>query len=338
VNPTLQTDAMKQLNLRFPIIMAPMFLVSNEQMMQSAIRNGIMGCFPTLNYRKEHELEHIINNLHLEILSRNGAPGNFGVNLIVQKSNPLYKKHLDVCIARKVPFYITSLGNPEEVINRAHEYGAKVYCDVTNLAHAEKCAKLNCDGYIAVGAGAGGHAGPHPNYILIPALKKAFPHIPVMAAGGIATGEAILSMLACGASGVSIGTRFIASEEAGVPQDYKKAVVEYGMEDIIMTERLSGTPCAVINTPSAKKLGTRQNFFERYLSRNPRTKKYFKMLVNVRGLQKLEQAVKPGNYSNLWCAGQSVEMVHDIKSCDAIINDLEKELAVSWELLKGKVI
>jgi nitronate monooxygenase len=132
-------------------------------------------------------------------------------------------------------------------------------------------------------------------------------------------------MLSCGASGVSVGTRFIASEEAGVPADYKNAVTDYGMEDIVMTERLSGTPCAVINTPSAQKLGLRQNWFEKMLSRNPRTKKYFKMLVNVRGLQKLENAVKPGNYSNLWCAGQSVEMIDVILSCDVIIKNLETE-------------
>jgi nitronate monooxygenase len=332
----IQNDLTRLLNLRFPIIMAPMFLVSNQQMIKAALRNGIMGVFPTLNFRKEGELNDIINNLHLELLSGNGK-GGFGVNLIVQKSNPLYKKHLDICIERKVPFFITSLGNPEEVINNAHEYGGKVFCDVTNLQHAEKCASLKCDGFIAVGAGAGGHAGPHPNYILIPALKKTFPDIPVVAAGGVATGEAILSMMACGASGVSVGTRFIASTEAGVPDDYKNAVTHYGMEDIVMTERLSGTPCAVINTPAAQRLGMHQNWFEKMMSRNPRTKKYFKMLVNIRGLKMLENAVKPGNYNNLWCAGQSVEMIDEILSCDAIIRNLESETYASMKKLSGSI-
>ncbi len=333
----IQNDVTDLLHIDFPVIMAPMFLVSNEAMMRTAIRNGIMGVFPTLNYRKEGTLDDIINNLHLEILSNDGKPGSFGVNLIVQKSNPLYKKHLDICVARKTPFYITSLGNPEEVILRAHEYGAKVFCDVTNIVHAEKCASLNCDGFIAVGSGAGGHAGPHPNYILVPALKKAFPHIPVVAAGGIATGDALLSMLACGASGVSIGTRFIASEEAGVPMDYKEAVAHYGMEDIIMTERLSGTPCSVINTPAAQKLGTKQNWLEKLMSRNPKTKKYFKMLVNVRGLKKLEDALKPGNYNNLWCAGQSVEMIDDILSCEKIISNLKEETSISYKKLNTQI-
>lgn len=314
-----------------------MFLVSNEEMMIAGIQSGIMSTFPTLNYRKEGALEDIIDNLHLSMLSQQGKPGNFGVNIIVQQTNPLYKKHLEICISRKVPFFITSLGNPSEVIEKAHAYGAKVFCDVTNLVHAKKAASLGCDGFIAVGLGAGGHAGPHPNYILIPSLKKHFPNIPVVAAGGVATGEAMLSMLACGAQGVSIGTRFIATIEAKVSEEYKQSVVDSGMEDIVMTERLSGTPCSVINTPYAQKIGLHQNWLERWMNRNSFTKKYFKMLVQVRGLQKLERAVKPGNYQTLWCAGQSVEMIDDIASCKEIVDRMEQELLKAYEKLSNVI-
>ena len=330
----LQNELMRLLNIRFPVIMAPMFLVSNQEMMEAGIRSGIMSVFPTLNYRKEGSLEDIIDNLHLALLQQEGKPGNFGVNLIVQQTNPLYKKHLEICIKRKVPFYITSLGKPKEVIEKAHSYGAKVFCDVTNMKHAEKCASEGCDGFLAVGQGAGGHAGPHPNYILIPALRKMFPDKPVIAAGGIATGEAMLSMLACGASAASIGTRFIASVEANVSEEYKKAIVDSGMDDIVMTERISGTPCAVINTPYAQKIGLHQNWFERWMNKNPTTKKYFKMLVQIRGMQRLQQAVKPGNYKTLWCAGESVEMIHDILPCEQIIKMLEMELIASFEKMK----
>jgi len=284
-----------------------------------------MGVFPSLNYREKGELESIINNLH-SFRNNQSSPGNFGVNLIVQKTNPLYQKHLEVCIKLKVPFYITSLGSPAEVINQAHRYGAKVFCDVTNLTHAEKCASLGCDGFIAVGQGAGGHAGPNPLVVLVPALKEKFPQIPVIAAGGIANGAAVISMMAAGASGVSIGTRFIASHEATVSEAYKKSVIESGMDDIVLTERLSGTPCTIINTPYAKKIGYHQNFFEKFLSNNKTTRKYFKMLVQVKGMQKLNEAVKPGNYNNLWCAGKSVEMIHDIRSCEEIISQIEKEM------------
>jgi nitronate monooxygenase len=321
----VSTTLTEMFNLELPVIMAPMFLVSNEPMMQSALDAGIAGCFPSLNYRKKGELETVLKNLN-NYRERHQSRGSVGVNLIVQKTNPLYREHLEICVENKVAFYITSLGNPSEVIEKAHAYGAKVFCDVTNMEHARKVASLGCDGFIAVTQGAGGHAGPFAPAVLVAALQEEFPVIPVILAGGIATGTGILSALALGASGVSIGTRFIASSEAGVSQEYKQAVVDSGMEDIVMTERLSGTPCAVINTPYAKKLGIHQNFFERWMSNNPRTKKYFKMLVQIRGMKKLEEAVKPGNYNNLWSAGQTVELIHDILPCKEIIARMKMEL------------
>jgi len=324
------------LNIRLPVIMAPMFLVSNESMMKSAIDGGIMGVFPTLNYREKGELEALIQNLNQYKQEKPGG-GSFGVNLIVQKSNPLYEAHLAICVKQKVPFYITSLGSPAIVIQQAHAYGAKVFCDVTNLIHAEKCAGLGCDGFIAVGQGAGGHAGPHPLSVLVPALHERFPNIPVIAAGGIANGAGIVSMLLLGAAGVSIGTRFIASLEASVSDAYKNAVVDSGMDDIVMTERLSGTPCTIIDTPYARKIGYKQNWMERQFSKNTTTRKYFKMLIQVRGMKKLEAAVKPGNYNNLWCAGKSVELIHDIIPCSDIITDLEQGMFSAWKKLKENI-
>ncbi|MBK7886041.1 MAG: nitronate monooxygenase [Bacteroidetes bacterium] len=322
---SFNTSFTDMFQLRIPVIMAPMFLVSNEAMMKSAMQCGIMGTFPTLNYRKENELSALLKTLNL-FKKEHNAPGNYGVNLIVQQTNPLYKDHLEICVKEKVPFYITSLGNPKEVIQRAHEYGGKVFCDVTNAEHAEKCASLQCDGFIAVSQGAGGHAGPYPQSVLLPFLRENYPHIPVVAAGGIATGAGILSVLALGAAGASIGTRFIASNEAAVSEAYKNAIVDSGMDDIMMTERISGTPCAIISTPYAKKIGPKQNWFERWMSNNPTTKKYFKMLVQYKGMGKFEKAVKPGNYDNLWAAGQSVELIHDIIPCENIIQRLEAEL------------
>lgn len=320
----LNNKVTKELNIAFPIIMAPMFLVSNEAMMKSGMNAGIMATFPSLNYRKNGELDALLKTLNT-YKSATNPTGNYGVNLIVQQTNPLYKEHLKVCIENKVPFYITSLGSPKEVIEKAHAYGAKVYCDVTNLVHAEKCAALGCDGFIAVGQGAGGHAGPNPLHILIPALVKKFPTIPAVAAGGIASGNAILSILASGAQGFSIGTRFIASTEAQVSQEYKDAILNSGMDNIVMSNRISGTPCSIIDTPYAKKIGYQQSWFEKMLNENKTVKKYFKMLVQIRGMKKLEESVKPGNYKTLWCAGKSVEMIHDIQPCEAIVATLKNE-------------
>ena len=329
----ISTSLNKLLDIRFPMIMAPMFLVSNEDMMKAAIKSGIAGAFPSLNYRKEGELDRVLDNL--AEFRKNNPGGTYGVNLIVQKTNPMYEKHLEICVEKKVPFYITSLGNPKEVIARAHAYGAKVFCDVTNIEHAGKAHSLGCDGFIAVGQGAGGHAGPFPLQVLVPTLQKHFPGTAVIAAGGIANGQGILSALALGAAGVSVGTRFIASNEAQVSDAYKEAVVNSKMEDIVMTTKISGTPCTIINTPYAKKIGYTQNWLERMLSNNPRTKKWFKMLVQLRGLKKLERSIKPATYDTLWCAGQSVELIEQIMPCGEIVTKLEMETQEAWKKLNS---
>lgn len=313
----------KALKINFPLIMAPMFLVSNISMLKAGMKGGIMATFPSLNYRKKGELDSILKELnlhHTQFLN-----GNYGVNLIVQKTNPFYKEHLQICVENKVPFYITSLGNPKEVIEKAHSYGAKVFCDVTNMAHAQKCYDSNCDGFIAVGQGAGGHAGPNPLQVLIPALKNCFPDKIIVGAGGIASGGGLLSVMVLGAEGASVGTRFIASKECNVNNEYKDAIIKSGMDDIVMTTKLSGSPCTIIDTPEVKKMGYTQSWFEKFMSHNPRTKKWFKMLVQLRGMKKLEQSVLPNNYQKLWCAGKSVELIEEILSCEEIIEQIKFE-------------
>ncbi len=334
----VQNDLTRLLNIRFPLVMAPMFLVSNEAMLKEAMSAGILGCFPSLNYRKEKDLDMVLKNLNAHLLSQQGRPGNYGVNLIVQKTNVLFEKHLAVCVENKVPVYISSLGNPIVLVEAAHKYGAKVFCDVTNLTHAKKSADHGCDGFVAVGQGAGGHAGPYPLMLLIKALRKNFPGKHILAAGGIAEGSAILSVLAAGASAAYSGTRFIASTEADIPGDYKQAVLNSGMDDIVMTDRISGTPCTVINTPFAKKIGMHQSWLERLLSKNPRTKKYFKLLVQIRGMKWLEKAVKPGSYNSLWCAGQSVEMIENIQPVREIVEEMIAEFEEAYRELKTTII
>ncbi len=325
----MRTELTSLVNIEFPIIMAPMFLVSNKAMVQAAMKEGIMGVFPTLNYRDEKNLIDTLKSLKEE--KEKGRKGSYGVNLIVQKSNPYYKRHLEICVKNEVPFYITSLGNPKEVIEKAHAYGARVFCDVTNLEHAQKVYDQGCDGFIAVGQGAGGHAGPNPLHILIPTLKNRFPNTPVIGAGGIASGAGLASILALGAAGASVGTRFIAAVEAGVNDAYKNAIVDSSMSDIVMTTKISGTPCTIINTPYAKKIGYKQNFIERFLSKNKTTKKYFKMWVQYIGMKKLEKSVLPADYKTLWCAGQSVELIQDIVPVEEIVSRFKSETKVALD-------
>ena len=332
----MQTPLTTLLHTDFPVIMAPMFLVSNEAMVKAGMHSGIAATFPSLNYRREGELEQLLDVLNAEKRQLSGK-GTYGVNLIVQKTNPLYEKHLKICVEKKVPFYITSLGSPKQVIEQAKTYGARVFCDVTNLEHAQKCNDLGCDGFIAVGQGAGGHAGPNTLQVLVTALNRHFPGKVVIAAGGIATGEGLLSVLTLGAAGASIGTRFIASTEATVSNAYKQAIVDSGMSDIVMTDRISGTPSTIINTAFAKKIGYRQNWLERLLSNNARTKKYFKMWIQLSGMKKLEKSIHPGTYNTLWIAGQSVELIDGVLSCSEIIARLKDETAAAYERL-GKIM
>ncbi len=323
----------EMLQIEFPIVMAPMFLVSNLEMLKAGMRAGVMSVFPSLNFRDDASLSNLLDELNTYHQQNN--KGNYGVNLIVQKTNPYYKKHLKICAEKKVPFYITSLGNPKEVVEVAHSYGAKVFCDVTNITHAQKCADANCDGFIAVGQGAGGHAGPNPLQVLIPALKSHFPNTPVVAAGGIVSGAGLLSIMVLGAEGASIGTRFIVSKESAVNDEYKQAIIKASMDDIVMTTKLSGTPCTIIDTPEAQKMGYTQNWFERFMSHNPQTKRWFKTLIQIQGMKKLEQSVLPNNYLKLWCAGKSSELIKAEFSCEEIIMQIKQEYQLKLDELKS---
>lgn len=308
------------LGIDLPVIMAPMFLVTNTKMMIEASNNGIAPCIPALNFRTIEELETGIK----EIQSQTSKP--IGVNLIVNKSNVSYKKQLHKCLDLGVDFFITSLGSPEEVIRESKKKGIRVFCDVIEENYAKKVQDLGADGVIAVNNGAGGHLGNIPASVLIPMLKKVCT-IPVISAGGVGNGAGILAMLALGADGVSMGSPFIATEEAGVTSEYKKACVDYGAEDIVTTTRLSGTRCTVINTPYVQKSGTEQNIVESVLNKNKQLKKYAKMVTYYKGMKMLEKAAFSASYKTMWCAGSSIEFTEKVEPLANIVNRLKTEFS-----------
>lgn len=298
-----------------PVIMAPMFLVSNTAMMKAALDAGITAAFPALNYRTDEELRSAID----EIRSHTDKP--FGVNLIVNKSNLKYKKQLATVLEKKVDFIITSLGSPEECIQKAKPLGIKVFCDVIDLKYARKVADLGADGVIAVNAEAGGHAGHTPPDELIPVLKKEL-DILVISAGGIASGEDIQRHLDLGADAVSVGTIFIASEEAGVSNEYKQALVDYKAEDIVRTTKMSGSALTVINTPYVQSIGTEATWLERLMHKNKRLKKWIKLLIALRGTRAIQKAAMKATYKTVWVAGPSIEHVHGIRPVAEIAREL----------------
>jgi nitronate monooxygenase len=295
--------------------MAPMFLVTNTKMMVEALNSGITAAFPALNYRTDEALRMAI----AEIRSQTSKP--FGVNLIVNKSNIKYKQQLKTCVELKVGFIITSLGNPKETISLCKPIGIKVFCDVVDLMYAKKVEDLGADAVIAVSSIAGGHSGNLPPEELIPMLKKHI-KIPVISAGGIATSSGLKQALELGADGVSVGTVFIASHEAGVSDEYKQALVDYSGKDIIMTKLISGTPLSVINTSYMKSLGNNPGFLNKLMHKNKILKKYIKMFIAVKGMKAIENAAHKATYKTVWVAGSCINDIHNIRSVREIVKSL----------------
>ena len=305
------------LQITHPVIMAPMFLVSNTKMVIEGMKNGIAACIPALNYRTLDDLRTSI----IELKQAKVSGGSFGYNLIVNKSNVKYKEQLRVLCEEGVDFIITSLGSPEETIEAAHKVGIKVFCDVTDLAFAKKVESLGADAIIAVNNQAGGHRGNLDPETLIKLLNEQT-SLPVISAGGVGSKADLDKMLRYGAVGVSVGSPFIASNEAGVSQEYKQACVDYGAKDIIMTERISGTPCTVINTPYVQKVGTKQTWLETLLNKNKSLKKWVKMIRFNIGMKATEKAATQVTYKTVWVAGPSIEDTTAILPVQAIVQKL----------------
>ncbi|MCB0385401.1 MAG: nitronate monooxygenase, partial [Bdellovibrionales bacterium] len=292
--------------------------VSNVAMVVAISEAGGLGTFPSLNYRPIEEYKKALK----EMKAKTSKP--IGVNIIVNKSNTRQSEDLKWALELGVEAFITSLGNPKLVIEEAHRNGAKVFCDVTNLEHALKIQDLGADGVIAVGTGAGGHAGPISPIVLIPWLKEKL-SIPIIAAGGIGTGSTMAAALALGASAVSVGTRFIASQEAQVDAAYKQAVLDAGPEDIVLTSRVSGTPASVIRTEYIEKTGLDLPWVVKALKQNKVSKKYVVPLIHLIGMKAMEKAAQGPTWKTVWSAGQTVGLIHEILSCEEIVLKFVKE-------------
>jgi len=307
----------KLLNIEYPIIMAPMFLVSNSKMVIEACNSGIAGAIPALNFRTDADFRVAIKEM------KANCNGPIGINLIVNKSNPKVHQQLKTSVELGVDFILTSLGSPKAVIEACKPKGIKVLCDVTDLKFAKKVEELGADAVVAVNNRAGGHKGNMGPEELIP-LLVANCAIPVVSAGGVGNKAEMKAMLALGASGVSVGSIFIASEESQVSKEYKEACVNYGAKDIVMSTKISGTPCTVINTPYVAKIGTKQSWLERILSKNKKLKKWVKMFTFVKGMKSVEKAAFGATYKTVWVAGTAIENTKKILPLKTIIDSLVK--------------
>jgi len=313
---SIKTEFTQQFNVRYPIICAPMFLVSSVKMVVSACEAGGVGTFTALNYRPIERYRQTIK----EIKSLTAKP--FGINIIVQKSNKYQYKQIEHALEEKVPLIITSLGNPKEVIRLSHEVGTRVYCDVVGFEHAKKVADLGADGLIAVGFGAGGHAGDISPLTLIPNLVRMI-KLPIIAAGSIVDGAGMAAAFALGASAVYMGTRFIASKEAEVAEEYKNAITRAKSEDIVNTDRVDGFPGNFIRTKELEAVGLEKGLIEEILTKNKKIKRFISLSRAARSLfGDMDSKV---SYKTVYSAGHGVGLIDEVLSIQEIMEKTVRE-------------
>jgi nitronate monooxygenase len=225
-------------NLTLPVICAPMFIVSNPDLVIAQCKSGVIGSFPALNARPKELLDDWLIRIKAA-LAADPQAAPFAVNQIIHPSNERLEHDMALCVKHEVPLIITSLSAPTAVVPHVHAYGGKVFHDVISVRHAEKALEAGVDGLILVCAGAGGHAGTLSPFALVGEIRK-FYDGPIALSGSIANGSAVLAAQAMGADFAYIGTRFIATTEANAVPDYKQAIVDSSAGDVVYTPYFTG--------------------------------------------------------------------------------------------------
>ncbi|MEM9597653.1 MAG: nitronate monooxygenase [Acidobacteriota bacterium] len=314
----LDTDFTRAAGVDIPLICGAMYPCSNPELVAAASEAGGMGIVQPLSLVYVHGYEYRAG-LH-RIKELTDKP--FGLNVIVEKSSKVYldrmKRYVDEAIEEGVRFFVTSLGNPSWVVEKAHAVGGLVYHDVTSRKWGKKGIDAGCDGLIAVNNRAGGHAGDAGAERLLEEMGDL--GVPVLCAGGVGDEGAFVRALGMGYAGVQMGTRFIATVECNSHDDYKRAVVEATEDDIVLTERLTGVPVAVIKTPHLERIGTKAGPIARRMLRGRRTKHWMRMLYSLQSLWKLKKSVRRSYSSKDFLqAGKSVAGVHAVEPAGDII-------------------
>ena len=286
---SFSTPLSKRLGLRYPLVAAPMFIISNKEMLVACAEAGILGAMPSLNARTLEAFEADLK----WVRERTDKP--FAINVTIGLTAPeRLIADVDLCLQYEVPVMITSYGNPTEIVKRVKPKGVTVFHDVINLPHALKAQKAGVDAIIGVSQGAGGHAGTVNPYVLLPWLKSEL-DVPVIAAGCIGGGAQVAAALSLGAELAYMGTRFIASSECGASDDYKSLVVTSNHEDVVYTDQVSGIHA---------------NFLKQTIPDKT---------VPERG----PAAAK--RWKDIWSAGQGVSLIDEVKSIEQIVQDIVRE-------------
>jgi len=305
-------------HLDFPVIAAPMFILSSKEMVLEQCKAGIVGSFPALNARGEGEFERWLKFLTEELDNYNQANPDkpaapFAVNQIVFKSNARLQEDMELCVKYQVPIIITSLGANEDVNSAAHSYGGIVMHDVINQRFARKAIEKGADGLIAVAAGAGGHAGALSPFALIQETREWFDG-PLALSGCIANGSSVLAAQAMGADFAYIGSAFIATKEANAAQTYKQMVVDCSANDIVYSDYFTGVSGNYLK-PSIEAAGMDPNNLPK---------------GDIAAMQKLtDQESDAKAWKDIWGCGQGIGAIDDIKSVAERVQQLRQEYEVA---------
>lgn len=318
----LDTPLTRQLGIEVPLICGAMYPCSNPELVAAVSAAGGIGVVQPLSmtYVYGHELRA---GLRL-IRQITGKP--IGMNVLIERSSTMYlermRRWVDVALEEGVRFFVTSLGNPRWVVERVAPLGGVVYHDVTERQWAEKGLAGGVHGLIAVNDRAGGHAGPRSAAQLVDELADL--GVPLVCAGGIGDEHDFVAALRLGYAGAQLGTRFIATTECRAHVDYKHAIVAATERDIVLTERVTGVPLAVIRTPYVDRIGTKAGPIARWMLRGRKTKHWMRTIYALRSVWQLKRSSLAGGADektskDYWQAGKSVAGIHAIEPAGDIV-------------------
>jgi len=314
----LATPLARAAGVRVPLLCGAMYPCSNPELVAAVSEAGGLGIVQPISLVYVHGHEFRAGLRHIRSLTERPV----GLNVIVEKSARAYEERmrrwLDVALDEGIRFVVTALGNPRWVVERVHAAGGVVYHDVTERKWAEKALAEGVDGLICVNRRAGGHAGRLSAEELLDALGDL--GVALVAAGGAGDEREFARLVRMGYAGVQMGTRFIATTECRAHADYKRAIVDAAADDVVLTERLSGVPCAVINTPYVQRIGTKAGPIARRLLQGRRTKHWMRTWYALRSLRELKRASLEGpSYKDVFQAGKSVDGVHAVEPAGEIV-------------------
>ena len=315
---TDQTELLKQqLGIEVPVICGPMYPGSNPELIAAVSDAGGMGVVQPISMT--HIYGHDFREGLRLIKSLTDRP--FGVNFTLMDGVKVYEERnrqwMNIAMEEGVKFFLTSLGNPAPIVRMAREHGITVYHDVTTRAFAQKAVDAGVDGLNCVNNRAGGQTGQRSPEEMLEELADF--GLPLVCAGGVGDENDFRRMLDAGYAGAQLGTRFLATDECQVPDDYKQAIVAHGEDDIVWTNKLAGTFSSVIRTPDIEKLGLRAGPITSRLLRNRKTKKLTRMMLLLRSTRRYRKvALNPG-YAQYWQAGKGIGHIEGVEPAGEVV-------------------